>query len=400
MTGASQAAMPASPPTGPHRVLLVAGEASGDMHGADLVRALREAWGEVDVVGVGGPNLRRAGMRTVVDAADLGTVGVLEALRGAGRLWEAYRTVRALLRDERPDLCVFIDFPDFNFRVARAAKRAGIPVLYYIGPQVWAWRGGRVRTIAGVVDRLAVVFPFEPGLYAPWFTDVHFVGHPLIDRVRVDRDRAATLAAAGLAPDRRTVLLLPGSRVTEIGYMLPPFLDAARVLLAADPALQFVIALADSVDAGVVTPHLAAAGLSVPVVAGATYDLMGAADVALVTSGTATLEAALLECPMVIGYRLSPLTVALGRLLIRGVQHIGMPNIVAGREIVPELIQGEATGWGLAAAVRPMLYDAERRRTVVEALREVRARLGGGGAAARVAALAVDLAARGDGATA
>lgn len=382
---------PVAPAPAPLRVLLVAGEASGDMHGADLVRALREAHGPVDVVGIGGPSLRRAGMRTLVDAAELGTVGVVEAARGMPRIWRAYRELRTVLRKERPDLCVFIDFPDFNLRVAQAAKRAGVPVLYYIGPQVWAWRKGRVRTIGGVVDRLAVVFPFEAELYAPWLPDVHFVGHPLIDRVRVRDDRATTLGRVGLDPERRTVLLLPGSRSTEIAYMLPPLLDAVRVLWADDPRLQFTLALADSIDPRGVRRQLEAAGLELPVLAGATYDLIGAADLALATSGTATLECALLECPMVIAYRLSPLTAALGRLLVRGVRHIGMPNIVAGREIVPELIQREVTGWALAAAARPMLYDAARRAAVVEGLREVRDKLGGGGAAEHVARLALEL---------
>jgi len=391
MTGSQPVVVSGVSSTAGRRVLLVAGEASGDMHGADFVRALREIWENVEVVGIGGPNLRRAGMRTIVDAAKLGTVGVLEAARGLGRIWQAYRALRATLRSERPDLCVFIDFPDFNLRVARMAKRAGVPVLYYIGPQVWAWRGGRVKTIGEVVDTLAVVFPFEAALYERWLADVQFVGHPLIDRVRVTRDRATTLREAGLAPERRTVVLLPGSRATEIGFMLPPFLDAVRVLWASDPDLQFVIALADSVDPGLVTPHLVAAGLDVPIVAGATYDLMGAADLALVTSGTATLECALLECPMVIAYRLSAVTVALGRLLIRGVRHIGMPNIVAGREVVPELIQGQVTGWSLAAAARPLLYDPDSRTRAIDDLCGVRERLGGGGAAARVAQLAVTL---------
>lgn len=382
----------AAPPPDTHRVLLVAGEASGDMHGADLVRALRAEWGHVEVVGIGGANLRREGMRTIVDAAELGTVGVFEAARGLGHIWRAYRALRDVLARERPDLCILVDFPDFNLRIARAAKRLGIPVFYYIGPQVWAWRGGRARTIGGIVDRLAVVFPFEAALFEPWQVDVHFVGHPLIDRVTVLRDRATVLGSIGLDPARRTILLLPGSRPTELAYMLPPFLDAARVLWASDPRLQFVIALADSLDPALVRPHLAAAGLEIPIVAGATYDLMGAADLALATSGTATLECAILECPMVIAYRLSPITIALGRLLIRGIRHIGMPNIVAGREIVPELIQREVTGWALATAAKPILYDAARRAAVVENLREVRERLGGGGAARQAARLAVELA--------
>jgi len=373
------------------RVVLVAGEASGDMHGADLVRALREECGPVEVVGIGGPQLEAAGMRFAVRSDELGTMGVVEAIGGLRRLWGAYRGLRRLLRETRPDLCVLIDFPEFNFRVARAARGAGVPVLYYVGPQVWAWRSGRARTIAQLVDRLAVVFPFEAELYRPWLSDVHFVGHPLIDRVVARRSRAETLEAYGFDPARRLVLLLPGSRASEIAYLLPSFLDAVRVLAAKDPSLQFVLARAETLDPASIQRPMREAGLEVQTIVGATYDLMAAADVALVASGTATLECALLGCPMVIAYRLSPITAALGRLLIRGVRHIGMPNIVAERAIVPELIQGEVTGWALAAAAAPLLYDAERREAVGADLRAVRERLGDGGAARRVATLAAEM---------
>jgi len=197
-------------PARPRRLLLVAGEASGDLHGADLVRVLRASVPDLEVFGVGGERLREAGMETVADVGQVATMG----LKATGRLralWHAYRTLARRLRGDPPDLCVLIDFPEFNLRLARVAKRAGVPVLYYIGPQVWAWRRGRVRKIARRVDRLAVVFPFEPALYAPRLAGVEFVGHPLLDRVHVTRGRAETLAAHGLDPGRRTVLLLPGA---------------------------------------------------------------------------------------------------------------------------------------------------------------------------------------------
>src|SRR5207244_510032 len=208
-------------PARARRLLLGAGEASGDPHGADLVRALRASVPDLEVFGVGGERLREAGMETVADVGQVATMG----LKATGRLralWHAYRTLARRLRADPPDLCVLIDFPEFNLRLARVAKRAGVPVLYYIGPQVWAWRRGRVRKIARRVDRLAVVFPFEPALYAPRLAEVEFVGHPLLDRVRVTRGRTETLAAHGLDPARRTVLLLPGSRLSEIDHLLPP----------------------------------------------------------------------------------------------------------------------------------------------------------------------------------
>jgi len=374
----------------PRRVLLVAGEASGDLHGADLLRALRQRAPEVEVSGLGGEHLRAAGMRTVADAREVATVGVVEGIGRLRALVRVYRALTRILRREKPDLCVLIDFPEFNLRIARVARSVGVPVLYYIGPQVWAWRRGRVRKIARLVNRLAVVFPFEPGLYERWLPDVEFVGHPLLDRVAATRGREETLRAHGLEPARRTVLLLPGSRAKEIDYILPPMLDAVAEL-APMGDYQFALALAHTLDRADMEARIRAAGLDVPVVANDLYNLVAASDIALVTSGTATLECALLECPMVIVYRLSPTTFALGRLLVRGVRHVGMPNIVAGRTVVPELLQGDVTGPKIAAAAQAILDDREGRARITAGLREVRQQLGRGGAADRAAVIAVEM---------
>jgi lipid-A-disaccharide synthase len=285
---------------------------------------------------------------------------------------------------------VLIDFPDFNLRLAGVAKRAGVPVLYYIGPQVWAWRRGRVRKIARRVDRLAVVFPFEPALYAEHLPGVEFVGHPLLDRVRVTRNRVDTLRLHGLDPARRTVLLLPGSRQTEIDYLLPQLLDAVK-RLAQTGDYQFPLALAHTLSRPEMEARVRSAGVPVRVIEGDTYNLIAAADIALVSSGTATLECALLECPMVIVYRLARLSYGLARLLVRGVRFVGMPNIVAGREVVPELLQGRATGPHIEAAARDILNDPARRRAIVTDLGEVRRLLGRGGAAGRAAAIAAEM---------
>jgi lipid-A-disaccharide synthase len=369
---------------------MVAGEASGDLHGADLLRELRAEIPDVAVFGIGGERLREAGMETVVDSSDVATVGVTEVAGRLRTLLRAYRSLVRRIRTDPPDLCVLIDFPDFNLRLASVAKRAGVPVLYYIGPQVWAWRRGRVRKIARRVDRLAVVFPFEPALYAGHLPGVEFVGHPLLDRVRVTRNRADTLRAHGLDPARRTVLLLPGSRETEIGYLLPELLDAVR-RLAENGNYQFPLALAHTLSRAEMEARVAAAGLPVKVIEGDTYNLIAAADIALVSSGTATLECALLECPMVIVYRLGPLSYAVARLLVRGVSYVGMPNIVAGREVVPELLQGRASGPYIAEAARAILDDPARRSAMVADLREVRQLLGRGGAAGRAAAIAAEM---------
>jgi lipid-A-disaccharide synthase len=362
----------------------------GDLHGADLLHALRAELPDIEVFGIGGERLREAGMRTVVDVGDVATVGLTEGMGRLRALLRAYRTLARHLREHPPDLCILVDFPEFNLRLARVAKRAGVPVLYYIGPQVWAWRRGRVRKIARRVDRLAVVFPFEPALYARWLPGVEFVGHPLLDRVRVTRGRDETLRAHGLDPGRRTIVLLPGSRRTEVDYLLPHLLDAVR-RLATTGAYQFPLALAHTLPRDEMQARLRDAGVGVPIVEGDTYNLIAAADLALVSSGTATLECALLETPMVIVYRLAPLTYVLGRLLIHGVRHVGMPNIVAGDEVVPELLQGRATGPRIAAAARALLEDPRHYAATVGNLRDIRRRLGRGGAAGRAAALALEM---------
>ncbi len=370
-------------------VLLVAGEASGDLHGADLVAALRTRRPDVRIRGIGGDHLRAAGMDTLVDAHTLSTMGLVEARDRLGVLWRAYRRMRRIVREEKPDLVILIDFAEFNMALAGVAKRSAVPVLYYISPQVWAWRRGRVRKIARRVSRLAVVFPFEVPLYEGSGVRADFVGHPLLDRVRVGRDRAATFAAHGFDAAKRLVALLPGSRQKEMHLLLPAMAEAAA-RLAARGDTQCVLALADTLSDADVAVSMRGAALPFPVVRGATYDLVHASDAVIVASGTATLETALLERPMVIAYRTEPLTYALARRLV-SVPFIGMPNLIAGRGVVPELIQDDATADRMAAEVARFLddpaYAAETRR----ALADVRQALGGGGAAERAAAIAAEM---------
>jgi lipid-A-disaccharide synthase len=369
-------------------VLLVAGEASGDMHGADLVAALRRQRPDVRVRGIGGAGLRAAGMETVVDAASIAAMGLVEVRERLGAIVQAYRQMRRLVV-ARPDLLILIDFPEFNLALAAVAKRHGVPVLYYIGPQVWAWRQRRVHKIARRVDRLAVVFPFEPALYAGTQVRPDFVGHPLLDRVRATRDRAATYARHDLDPGKRLVTLLPGSRTKELRFLMPPMADAARRLVARGD-VQCAVAVADTLSADEVAATIPAGGLPARMVRGDTYELVAASDVVLVASGTATLETALLERPMVIVYRMAALTFALARRLV-SVPYIGMPNLVVGAPVVPELIQDEATGARMATEAARFLDDADLHARTVAALAGVRAALGGGGAAERTAAIASEM---------
>jgi len=372
------------------RILLVAGEASGDVHGADLVSALKAQQPQLDIFGVGGPALRAAGMQTLVDSAAIAGMGLFEAADKLTALWRTYRELTQILRTHPPDLLVLIDFPEFNLRLAKVAKRVKVPVFYYISPQVWAWRRRRVYTIAKWVDLLAAVFPFEPDFYAAHGCSVEFVGHPLVGRVRSTRSRAGTLRRYHLDPDRKTIVLLPGSRAQEVRYLLPPLLHAATAL---GDTYQFILAVASTLDLDQIETMVCSHSAAIRVVQGDTYNVAHAADLALVASGTATLEMALLERPMVIVYRLAPVTYALARLFVR-VPFIGMPNLIAGRQVVPELIQGAVTPERIAAEAQRLLTDAQAYSVAQEGLREVRTKLGEPGAAQRTADLIFNLLAK------
>jgi lipid-A-disaccharide synthase len=375
------------------KVLLVAGEASGDVHGAALVQALCRSDPELEVWGVGGERLRQAGMHILVDTAAVATMGFVETFGTLGRLLSAYRRLKRFLVEEHPQLVILIDFPEFNLFFAKRVKALGIPVFYYIGPQVWAWRHRRVRKIVRRVDRLGLVFPFEPALYNEAKQDgqpeqsalAEFVGHPLLDIVRPTRTREETLARYQLEPGRPLLALLPGSRKKELRHLLRPALDAAALLVR--DGWQAVIALAHTLTKDELAAALGGRMPALPIVENDTYNLVHAADTVLVASGTATLETALLGRPMVIMYRVSAATFALARLLVH-VEHIGMPNIILGRGVFPELVQGDVTPEKLVAAVQNV---NARRDELSVALRELRGRLGAPGAAGRAARMALEL---------
>lgn len=368
------------------RVLLVAGEPSGDLHGAALVAQVRARRPDLEVVGIGGPRLRAAGMQVLVDTEHVATMGFTETFGTLGRLVRAYRTLVRTLDTARPDLVVLIDYPEFNLRLARQAKRRRIPVFYFVAPQVWAWRKGRIRSIGERVDKLAAVFPFEPDVYnRDGRVLAEFVGHPLLDVVRPTRDRAETRARYGLDPDRPLLALLPGSRKNEVGFLFRAMCEAAARL--APEGWQAIAALAESLGPGDLEGALGGGAIPVPVAHNDTYNVVAAADAAIVASGTATLETALLGCPMVIVYRLAPLTYWIARRLV-DVPWIGMPNLILRRGVFPELIQDAVTPAAMVDAVR----DVHRREPEVRAaLDELRAALGSPGAAGRAAELALSL---------
>ena len=377
---------------------LSAGDASGELHAAELVSELRRLDSAARFLGLGGSAMEKAGVELVVHQREIAVGGLVEVLRDVGRVVGAWRRLHRALREARPDLLVLVDAPDFNLPFARRARRTGVPVLYYISPQVWAWRGGRIAKIARRVDRMAVIFPFEREVYAGTRLPVDFVGHPLVDRLAAlmaRADRTTLRRALDLDPERRLVALLPGSRRNEVRDTLPLQLEVARAVHARDPGVDFCVAVAPSIPRETVEAGVAAARLPsllpLEVREGRTWEVLLAADVALAKPGTVTVEGALLGTPMVVAARANPVTAWIARRVVR-VPSFTMPNLIAAREVVPEFLQEDARPARVAEAILELLEGPVRERQLGE-LAAVRASLGAGGAARRAAAIAAGMAA-------
>ncbi|MBF0153122.1 MAG: lipid-A-disaccharide synthase [Magnetococcales bacterium] len=344
------------------KLLLVAGEASGDVLGADLLAGLRQRFPDLLALGVGGPQMRRQGLQSPYDVNDLSVIGLVEVVRRLPRLYRVFRYLLTLLREEKPDLLVTIDLPDFNLVLAGRAKRLGIPVIHYVTPQVWAWRRGRVELIARLMDHLLVLFPFEPQYYAGTGLPVTFVGHPLVKRLRGQRSREEVRRELGVASGQPLLVVLPGSRRSEVARLLPLMLQTCQQMARVLPQCRFVLAQAETLSRESLDLHWPpSVPRDVMIRQGMTHDLLLAADAALVASGTATLEAALLATPMVVVYRVNWFTYEVGRRVIR-VPFISLANLVAGYGVVVERIQGEANPDRLAADLLPLLADPQANR--------------------------------------
>lgn len=364
--------------------MISCGEPSGDLYAAGLVEALRARVPDVDVTGFGGHRLEMAGARLTGDFAGLSVTGLTEAVRVIPRSFAMLRRLVDAARTRRPDVFVAIDFPDFNFRLMAAIHQLGIPVVYYISPQLWAWRAGRMASMQKYVDRALVIFPFEADLYERAGVPVEFVGHPLVELTRPAESRASFLARHRLS-DVPTVALLPGSRRNEVTRTIPTMASALPLIAAQVPGVQFIVACARELPETSFEPlQSRAAGIRPLLVRDETDNVLAAADVAITASGTATVQCALHERPMVVVYRLSTLTYQLARRIVR-VDHIAMPNLVAGRRIVPELVQDDFTPERVAAETVRFLRDPALHASTREALRTVRQQLGGPGASGRAA---------------
>lgn len=364
--------------------MLSAGEASGDLHGAQLARALRALAPAVRLTGMGGFRMAEAGVGLLEDLTRLAVVGGSEAVGRLPRLYRAYRTLARAMAETRPRGLVLIDFPEFNLLLARVAKRLGIPVIYFVPPQVWAWRRGRVKRIARLVTKVLAVFPFEVPLYRSAGVPVEFVGHPLLDSLPRALDRAEARRRMVFPEGSTLVGLLPGSRREEVERLLGPMTEAATRIQDAWPDVRFALALAPTVKPEAVAPAVTACPAKIDVLSGRTHEIMAAADLLLIASGTATLEAACLGTPMVVCYRVSRFSELIGRLLIR-IPWISLANIVANRAVVPELIQDDATGERLAQEALSLLREPGRLAAQREALSGIRAGLGEPGVGERAA---------------
>ncbi len=371
-------------------IMIIAGEASGDLHGSKLVRAMREKNSDLFFCGIGGQALRNAGVKIIVDSSQLSVVGITEVFSKMIDLFRGMSLAKKLLKSLKPDLLIIIDFPDFNLHIAGTAKKLGIPVLYYISPQVWAWRPGRVKKIRKIVDHVAVILPFEEKFFRKHQIQATFVGHPLLDtHLLLEKS-----SIAKNAEDIPVIGLLPGSRDREIAKLLPVMLQSARILLERDKNMKFIVSAAPSIERKfvetIVEEHRGEYDFEL--VSDTVENVLKRCRLAVVASGTVTLEAAIFGIPMIIIYKMSPVTYWLGKMLVRSrVKNFGLVNLIAGRDISPELLQGEASSKNIAEMAFKMVNDASGLKKVKNELLEIRDGLGGPGASKRVADIALNM---------
>ncbi len=370
--------------TGERKILIVAGETSGDLHGAHLVKAALSLDPKLHFYGVGGEYLRSMGTDVVFDNSEVAVVGIVEVLSKLRSIYRIFRWLKRSLDRDKPALAILIDFPDFNLRLAKEANKRGIPVFYYISPQVWAWRRGRVKKIAKLVHKLVVILPFEVPFYRQSGVDCEFVGHPLIDIVKPHLAKEKAFDIFRLDKDKRTIGLLPGSRRDEVQNLLPVLLKSAHLLLRDFPNLQFIIPIAPAINRFEVEKYIADSNVDIRVVGEHTYDVLNVCDLIITASGTATLEAAIMSTPMIIIYKVSFLSYLVGRLLVK-VKDIGLVNLIAEKRVVPELIQGQASPINICNEASRMLKNPHLLSMIKEELDKVKEKLGNPGTSQRAA---------------
>ncbi|WP_315273226.1 lipid-A-disaccharide synthase [Selenomonas sputigena] len=367
------------------KIMMSAGEASGDLHGARLAKEMLEMEPDVKLFGFGGAKMAEAGVRLVRDCRDYSIMGVWEVVLGLGRLLQLEKTLVESMREEKPDLLLIIDYPDFNWRLAAKAKALGVPVFSYIPPSAWAWRKGRAKKCAAIAKEIVTIFHHEIGPYVTAGANVSFLGNPLVDTVRADMEPEAARAFFGLKDGERAALLLPGSRRQEISFLLPDMLKAVRILKEKRPETRFFLPVAPGLERREIERHIEKSGASVELTEEHVYDLMGVADFAIATSGTVVMEAALMDLPAVVCYRMGRLNYAIGRMLVK-IDHFSLPNIILGEEAEPELLQDEVTPERIAEEAAKLYKGEPQRDSVMARLKVAVLQLGPPGASVRVAA--------------
>jgi len=371
-------------------VLIVAGEASGDLHGANLVKAMKRLDPGVTIQGIGGIMMEEAGVDILIPSSEMAVVGLIEVFARLNSIIRAHLKLKSLLKNSRPDLLILIDYPEFNINLARTARRYDIPVLYYISPQVWAWRRGRIKKIAERVDRMAVILPFEKELYLETGMEVEYVGHPIMDSIQQHQDKGEIVRDMGFKDGNPIVGLLPGSRNEEIKNLLPLMIESVEILSSRYDNLKCILPMASTVSPELVQVEINQSKVEIQVSREEVSRTLSVCDLAIVASGTATLETAIMGVPMVIVYKVSPISFWIGKRVIK-VPYVGLVNLVAGEEIVPELIQDEITPHSLADAVLAILGNEQRKGEIIEKLRIVKDTLGRGGASERTAGIAMEM---------
>ncbi|MDH5765636.1 MAG: lipid-A-disaccharide synthase [Gammaproteobacteria bacterium] len=374
----------------PRKIMISAGEASGDLHAANLIKALQKLT-PVEVSGMGGDKLRAAGAKLQVDCAEMAVVGIVEVLFNLRRILANLKKLRHELKTSPPDLLILVDYQEFNFKLAKTAKEHGIKVLFYISPQVWAWRPHRVHKIGKLIDMMAVLFPFEEKFYRKANVPVRFVGNPLVDEVKTGKSKTETLQHHHMDPGKKVVGLFPGSRRNEIKRILPIQLKAANILKQKHPELQFILPIASTIDSSEISTHLDQySHLDVHAVKDNVYNVMQSCDAIITASGTATLEIALMGIPNVITYEISPISYFILKRLVT-IENIGLVNIVAEKSVVKEFIQYEASPENIAGEIVRLLTDDSYRNAMITELNQVRAKLGKEGGSDNVAQLAFEM---------
>lgn len=378
--------------TGTKKILIATGEASGDLHGSNLVRAIKGMNPNISFMGIGGSKLEKAGVEILVPSSEIAVVGLTEIASKIGPIVRAWLKIRSVIRKKHPDLLILIDNPGFNLSLARVAKANKVPVFYYICPQLWAWGKGRVRKITRRVDRMAVILPFEKEFYDRMGTNVkvEYVGHPLMDSIPLSLNRDEIRRSVGLEHDCPVIGLLPGSRDHEIRNLLPDMLGAARIIAERYKNLKCVLPVASGIPMELIREFTKRSSLNIIFFNDDMYSALKICDLAMVASGTATLETAIMGIPMVIAYRISPLSYRIAKRVVN-VSHVGLVNLVAGEEIVPELIQEALTPASLAGECLDILRNEDRRFEMINRLNMIRDSLGVPGAAARTAVIALDM---------